>query len=131
MYLRSWAVLTCNVPHQQVFRASRSNNFYLAMLLFMLFLCMLPTVFAIVHYKPSLNCGPFSGQEKIYDIVSETIENDFPTWFHVVVGHISSPVVILPAVLLLFMLIYYLQSIARSLKLSSQQLRMQIQNASI
>ncbi|KAL1774543.1 transmembrane channel 3 [Sigmodon hispidus] len=129
MYLRSWAVLTCNVPHQQVFRASRSNNFYLAMLLFMLFLCMLPTIFAIVHYKPSLNCGPFSGQEKIYDIVSETIENDFPAWFHVVVGHISSPVVILPGILLLFMLIYYLQSIARSLKLSSQQLRMQIQNA--
>ncbi|KAI2575566.1 transmembrane channel like 3 [Homo sapiens] len=129
MYLRSWAVLTCNVPHQQVFRASRSNNFYLAMLLFMLFLCMLPTIFAIVRYKPSLNCGPFSGQEKIYDIVSETIEKDFPVWFGSVVGHISSPVVILPAVLLLFMLIYYLQSIARSLKLSNHQLKMQIQNA--
>ncbi|XP_040825218.1 transmembrane channel-like protein 3 isoform X1 [Ochotona curzoniae] len=129
MYLRSWAVLTCNVPHQQVFRASRSNNFYLAMLLFMLFLCMLPTIFAIVRYKPSLNCGPFSGQEKIYDIVSETIENDFPAWFGSVFGYISSPVVILPAVLLLFMLIYYLQSIARSLRLSNQQLRMQIQNA--
>ncbi|MXQ82890.1 hypothetical protein E5288_WYG022812 [Bos mutus] len=131
MYLRSWAVLTCNAPHQQVFRASRSNNFYLAMLLFMLFLCMLPTIFAIVRYKPSLNCGPFSGQEKIYDIVSETIEKDFPTWFGSVIGYISSPVVILPAVLLLFMLIYYLQSIARSLKLSNHQLRMQIQNASI
>lgn len=37
----------------------RSNNFYLAMLLFMLFLCMLPTVFAIVRYTPSLDCGPF------------------------------------------------------------------------
>ncbi|XP_021536270.1 transmembrane channel-like protein 3 [Neomonachus schauinslandi] len=129
MYLRSWAVLTCNVPHQQVFRASRSNNFYLAMLLFMLFLCMLPTIFAIVRYKPSLNCGPFSGQEKMYDIVSETIEKDFPAWFGSMVGYVSSPVVILPAVLLLFMLIYYLQSIARSLKLSNQQLRMQIQNA--
>ncbi|XP_058398556.1 transmembrane channel-like protein 3 [Diceros bicornis minor] len=129
MYLRSWAVLTCNVPHQQVFRASRSNNFYLAMLLFMLFLCMLPTIFAIVRYKPSLHCGPFSGQEKIYDIVSETIEKDFPAWFGSAVGYIGSPVVILPAVLLLFMLIYYLQSIARSLKLSNHQLKMQIQNA--
>ncbi|XP_064373343.1 transmembrane channel-like protein 3 isoform X1 [Dromaius novaehollandiae] len=127
MYLRSWAVLTCNVPHQQVFRASRSNNFYLAMLLFMLFLCMLPTIFAIARYKPSLNCGPFSGQEKIYDIVSETIQNDFPAWFNKVIKYISSPVVVLPALLLLFMLIYYLQSIARSLKFTNNQLRMKIQ----
>ncbi|XP_069481239.1 transmembrane channel-like protein 3 [Ambystoma mexicanum] len=128
MYLRSWAVLTCNVPHQQVFRASRSNNFYLAMLLFMLFLCMLPTVFSIARYKPSINCGPFSGQEKIYDIVSETIKADFPGWFNTVVNYISSPIVILPALLLLFMLIYYLQSIARSLKFTNNQLRSQIQN---
>ncbi|NXU82903.1 TMC3 protein, partial [Xiphorhynchus elegans] len=127
MYLRSWAVLTCNVPHQQVFRASRSNNFYLAMLLFMLFLCMLPTIFAIARYKPSLSCGPFSGQEKIYDIVSETIQKDFPEWFNTVITYISSPVVVLPALLLLFMLIYYLQSIARSLKFTNNQLRMKIQ----
>ncbi|NWQ83624.1 TMC3 protein, partial [Columbina picui] len=127
MYLRSWAVLTCNVPHQQVFRASRSNNFYLAMLLFMLFLCMLPTIFAIARYKPSSSCGPFSGQEKIYDIVSETIQNDFPAWFNTVITYISSPVVVLPALLLLFMLIYYLQSIARSLKFTNNQLRMKIQ----
>lgn len=120
-------MLTCNVPHQQVFRASRSNNFYLAMLLFMLFLCMLPTIFAIARYKPSLSCGPFSGQEKIYDIVSETIQNDFPAWFNSVIAYISSPVVVLPALLLLFMLIYYLQSIARSLKFTNNQLRMKIQ----
>ncbi|XP_061564201.1 transmembrane channel-like protein 3 [Cololabis saira] len=127
MYLRSWAVLTCNVPHQQVFRASRSNNFYLAMLLFMLFLCMLPTIFAIVRYKPSQHCGPFSGQEKIYDIISETVESDFPLWFSMVMSYITSPVVVLPALLLLFMLIYYLQAIARSLKFTNNQLRMQLQ----
>ncbi|XP_051896500.1 transmembrane channel-like protein 3 [Pristis pectinata] len=127
MYLRSWAVLTCNVPHQQVFRASRSNNFYLAMTLFMLFLCMLPTVFAIARYRPSPSCGPFSGQDKIYDIVSETIVNDFPGWFNTVMSYVTSPVVVLPALLLLFMLIYYLQSIARSLKYTNNQLRMQLQ----
>ncbi|XP_034723536.1 transmembrane channel-like protein 3 [Etheostoma cragini] len=127
MYLRSWAVLTCNVPHQQVFRASRSNNFYLAMLLFMLFLCMLPTIFAIVRYRPSQHCGPFSGQEKIYDIISETVANDFPLWFSKVMSYVTSPVVVLPALLLLFMLIYYLQAIARSLKFTNNQLRMQLQ----
>ncbi|KAM8889544.1 transmembrane channel-like protein 3 [Synchiropus picturatus] len=127
MYLRSWAVLTCNVPHQQVFRASRSNNFYLAMLLFMLFLCMLPTIFAIVRYRPSQHCGPFSGQEKIYDIISETVAADFPLWFSKVMSYITSPVVVLPALLLLFMLIYYLQAIARSLKFTNNQLRMQLQ----
>ncbi|MEE6503283.1 hypothetical protein FKM82_004789 [Ascaphus truei] len=131
MYLRSWAVLTCNVPHQQVFRASRSNNFYLTMLLFMLFLCMLPTVFSIARYKPSVNCGPFSGQEKIYDIISETIVTDFPAWFNKVMSYVSSPVVVLPALLLLFMLIYYLQSIARSLKFTNSQLRAQIQTEKI
>ncbi|XP_033959016.1 transmembrane channel-like protein 3 isoform X2 [Pseudochaenichthys georgianus] len=127
MYLRSWAVLTCNVPHQQVFRASRSNNFYVAMLLFMLFLCMLPTIFAIVRYRPSQHCGPFSGQEKIYDIISETVANDFPLWFSKVMSYVTSPVVVLPALLLLFMLIYYLQAIARSLKFTNNQLRIQLQ----
>ncbi|XP_069567587.1 transmembrane channel-like protein 3 [Brachyistius frenatus] len=127
MYLRSWAVLTCNVPHQQVFRASRSNNFYLAMLLFMLFLCMLPTIFAIVRYRPSQHCGPFSGQEKIYDIISDTVASDFPLWFSKVMSYVTSPVVVLPALLLLFMLIYYLQAIARSLKFTNNQLRLQLQ----
>uniref|UniRef100_UPI00358F6622 uncharacterized protein n=1 Tax=Myxine glutinosa TaxID=7769 RepID=UPI00358F6622 len=97
------------------------------MLLFMLFLCMLPTVFAIVKYRPSKDCGPFSGQEKIYNIILETVEMEFPPWFNTAVSYVTTPVVILPALLLLIILIYYLQSIARSLKVTNQELRMQLQ----
>lgn len=51
--------------------------------------------------ETTTECFPSSGQEKIYDIVSETIRNDFPPWFNSVMAYISSPVVVLPALLLL------------------------------
>jgi hypothetical protein len=82
MYVRSWAVLTCNIPHETVFKvylicfllnnlleliiigiillkASRSNNFYFGLLLIMLFLCTLPVAYAVVWLEPSWHCGPF------------------------------------------------------------------------
>lgn len=59
MYLQCWAVMCCNVPHERVFKASRSNNFYMAMLLFILFLSTLPVVYTVVSIPPSFDCGPF------------------------------------------------------------------------
>lgn len=78
MYLRSWTVLTCNVPHEVVFRASRSNNFYLALLLTMLFLCVLPVGYAIVWLHPSWHCGPFSNYPRIYLIFTDTLRKVLP-----------------------------------------------------
>ena len=65
MYVRCWTVLVCNVPQERIFRASRSNNFYFALLLVMLFLCMLPPLFAIVGIEPSPTCGPFRSVREI------------------------------------------------------------------
>ena len=86
-YLKSSAVLVTNVPHETVFKASENGNFYLFLLLMMLFLCILPVAYTLViprfaapHnlipslqviLKPSWHCGPFSDFEKIY-LVSTT-----------------------------------------------------------
>ena len=67
----SWAVLVTNVPHETVFKASENGNFYLLLLLMMLFLCILPVAFTLVRLKPSWHCGPFSDFDKIY-LVSTT-----------------------------------------------------------
>uniref|UniRef100_A0A8C1MT31 Transmembrane channel-like protein n=1 Tax=Cyprinus carpio TaxID=7962 RepID=A0A8C1MT31_CYPCA len=75
LYLQCWAVMCCNVPAEQVFKASGSNNFYMAMLLVIIFLSTLPAIYTIVSIHPSLDCGPFR---------FETLESDFPSWFRLV-----------------------------------------------
>uniref|UniRef100_H3CMK3 Transmembrane channel-like protein n=1 Tax=Tetraodon nigroviridis TaxID=99883 RepID=H3CMK3_TETNG len=52
-------------------------------------------------YNQGMICVYCSGQEKIYDIISETVANDFPLWFSTVMSYITSPIVALPALLLL------------------------------
>ncbi|NWT48128.1 TMC1 protein, partial [Chroicocephalus maculipennis] len=101
MYLQCWAVMCCNVPQERVFKASRSNNFYMAMLLFILFLSTLPAVYTIVSIPPSFDCGPFSGKTRMFEVISETLEHDFPSWFGKVFGYASNPGLILPFILLM------------------------------
>ncbi|XP_025190710.1 transmembrane channel-like protein 3 isoform X2 [Melanaphis sacchari] len=127
MYVRSWAVLTCNVPHDVVFRASRSNNFYLGLLLTMLFLCVLPVGYAIVWIEPSWHCGPFSQYKKIYHIFTNSIKKAIPNpMVHRVLDYIASPGIVIPLLLLLILIIYYLASLTSSLREANNDLKTQL-----
>lgn len=61
-----------------IFIHYRSNNFYFALLLTMLFLCVLPVGYAIVWVEPSWYCGPFSGYPKIYNLATQSLINSLP-----------------------------------------------------
>ncbi|XP_029674198.1 transmembrane channel-like protein 3 [Formica exsecta] len=126
MYLRSWAVLTCNVPHEVVFRASRSNNFYFALLLTMLFLCVLPVGYAIVWVEPSWHCGPFSGYPKIYNLATQTLINSLPQVIQRCLDYVASPGIIIPLIVLMTLIIYYMASLAGSLREANNDLRVTI-----
>ncbi|XP_013416134.1 transmembrane channel-like protein 3 [Lingula anatina] len=125
-YVRSWAVLVCNIPHERVFRASRSNNFYFFLVLVMLFLCTFPTGYAVVLIEPSPHCGPFSGHKYMYSVITDTIQQEFPDWLIMVFDYASSPGVIIPVFLLLIMIIYYLTSLSRSYKEANNDLKVQL-----
>ena len=47
MYVRSWAIMVTNVPPKRIFKAS--HQFYLLLLLVMLFLCLLAVGYAVVE----------------------------------------------------------------------------------
>uniref|UniRef100_A0A669C2A5 Transmembrane channel-like protein n=1 Tax=Oreochromis niloticus TaxID=8128 RepID=A0A669C2A5_ORENI len=101
MYFQCWAVMACNVPHERVFKASRSNNFYMGLLLLVLFLSLLPVVYTIMTLPPSFDCGPFSGQDRMYDVVMETITQDLPAFMGTIFTYATNPGLIMPAVLLM------------------------------
>ncbi|XP_053158852.1 transmembrane channel-like protein 1 isoform X2 [Hemicordylus capensis] len=128
MYLQCWAVMCCNVPHERVFKASRSNNFYMAMLLFILFLSTLPVVYTVVSVPPSFDCGPFSGKVRMFEVIGETLEHDFPSWFRKVFRLASNPGVILPFILLMVLSIYYLNATSKAYKDMNLELKKKLQN---
>ncbi|CAH1389370.1 unnamed protein product, partial [Nezara viridula] len=124
MYMRSWAVLTCNIPHEVVFRASRSNNFYFALLLIMLFLCVLPVGYALVWIEPSWHCGPFSNYNKIYHLFTSSLKQLIPgETFHRVLDYIASPAIVIPLLMLLILIIYYLLSLTNALRETNDDLK--------
>ncbi|XP_069820362.1 transmembrane channel-like protein 2-B isoform X1 [Dendropsophus ebraccatus] len=116
MYLQCWAVMSSNVPEERVYKASKSNNFYLGLLLLVLFMSLLPVAYTIMSISPSFDCGPFSGKARMYDVLQETIEKDFPPFVTTVFGYASNPGIIIAAVLLMALAIYYLNAISKSYK---------------
>uniref|UniRef100_A0AAX7VBU5 Transmembrane channel-like protein n=1 Tax=Astatotilapia calliptera TaxID=8154 RepID=A0AAX7VBU5_ASTCA len=101
MYYQCWAVMATNVPHERVFKASKSNNFYMGLLLLVLFLSLLPVVYTIMTLPPSFDCGPFSGKDKMFDIIMETIDLDLPAFMGTLFSYAANPGLIIPAVLLM------------------------------
>ncbi|KAJ0067582.1 hypothetical protein NL108_008613, partial [Boleophthalmus pectinirostris] len=129
MYYQCWAVMSCNVPHERVFKASRSNNFYMGLLLLVLFLSLLPVVYTIMTLPPSFDCGPFSGQEKMYDVVMETIENDLPAFIGNIFTYATNPGLIMPAVLLMILALYYLNTTSKGYQQANNDLKRKMQMA--
>uniref|UniRef100_A0A4W5JZP0 Transmembrane channel-like protein n=1 Tax=Hucho hucho TaxID=62062 RepID=A0A4W5JZP0_9TELE len=129
MYYQSWAVMSCNVPHERVFKASKSNNFYMGLLLLVLFLSLLPVVYTIMTLPPSFDCGPFSGREQMYNVVMETIENDLPAFIGNIFTYATNPGLILPAVLLMVLAIYYLNATSKNYQNANLELKKKMQMA--
>ncbi|KQK84906.1 transmembrane channel-like protein 2 [Amazona aestiva] len=127
MYFQCWAVMSSNVPHERVFKASKSNNFYMGLLLLILFLSLLPVAYTIMSLPPSFDCGPFSGKKRMYEVIQETIELDFPLFVAKIFSYVANPGLIIPAILLMVLAIYYLNAVAEAYQRANVELKKKMQ----
>ncbi|KAI1716398.1 TMC domain-containing protein [Ditylenchus destructor] len=126
MYIRAWACMTCNVPAREIFRASRSSNFFLMILLLWLLLCTLPVGYVITSKRPSSICGPFAGKAQFYEVITDLIEQHVSKKVLRWLKYIASPGVIIPIILLLMLIIFFLVSLVRGLREANTDLQKQL-----
>lgn len=76
--------------------------------------------------KPSWHCGPFSGYDRIYKVFTRKLMAVLPVGLHGTLDYITSPGIVIPTLVLLILVIYYLISLTGLLKESNQDLRDQL-----
>ena len=92
----------------------------------MLFLCTLPVAYAIVWLEPSWHCGPFSDYARIFHVMTQSLLKATPDSLHWVLSYIASPGIVIPLLVLLILVIYYLVSLSSSLREAVTDLRTQL-----
>lgn len=126
MYVRSWAVMTCNIPHETVFKVSKSNNFYYLILLLNLLICVMPVAYAVTWIRPSWHCGPFGGECRMYLVVTKLVKTLLPPEVNQVLKYLTSPGVVIPMIILFILIIYYLASTLSMNKEANKELKAQL-----
>ncbi|XP_074648136.1 transmembrane channel-like protein 7 [Tubulanus polymorphus] len=124
-YLKKGSALVNMKPSEQPFVASRSNTFFLIVLLLAYFLCALPIGFVIARIGPSKGCGPFRVYNTMYESVT-TLISSWPAVVDDILNFLGSAGFIVPLILLLILMIYYYATLGRAFRARNDILKEQL-----
>ncbi|XP_060083132.1 transmembrane channel-like protein 3 [Ylistrum balloti] len=124
-YLRYFVARVAITPPTRVFRASRSGNFYLFLLLLTWFLCILPQAYVIIELTPSWDCGPFLDKKHVDEVITNGV-GDLPDWLDNTLSYIGTAAVAVPVIVLLILIGLYYKTRASSYSDLARQLRNQL-----
>ncbi|XP_076451934.1 transmembrane channel-like protein 7 isoform X2 [Babylonia areolata] len=124
-YLKMLSALKACPPAQQPYRASRTNTFFMMILLVAFFLCSVPVGYTFYSLEPSHGCGPFRIYSSMYNSITTTVDN-WPTTARSIYELITSPAVTGPVIIFLCLMIYYCSVLAKAHRNMSDMFREQL-----
>jgi hypothetical protein len=68
-YVKKFACLVNSTPSSTVYRASRSNSLFMAVLLVSFVVAAIVVGYSLAEIVPSRSCGPFRGRQYVWEIV--------------------------------------------------------------
>ncbi|XP_033113350.1 transmembrane channel-like protein 7 isoform X2 [Anneissia japonica] len=110
-YLKKWSLLYNMIPSNRPYRASRSGNFFMVILLITFMLCVIPVGYSMVKVLPSRGCGPFRDLDSMWDSLVNTVDG-WPLVVRKVTQFIGSVAFIVPFTIVLCLILYYYHAIA-------------------
>lgn len=105
-YIKKFNCLVNTIPNAVLYRASRSNSIFMFVLLISFLFAFLPFTLSIAEITPSTTCGPFQGQNKIWDLVTDLISTS-PNWFQDISYFVTTAAFAIPVFLILCLALYY------------------------
>jgi hypothetical protein len=92
----------------------------------MLIACTFPVGVVIASRTPSRNCGPFGGQQKFYDVVTNLVKDNLSAAWLEIFAYLFSPGIIVPVMILFILVIYFLFSLVKGLREANNDLSKQL-----
>ncbi|GAB0184280.1 transmembrane channel-like protein 2 [Grus japonensis] len=73
------------------------------------------------------NQGMICGKKRMYEVIQETIELDFPLFVAKIFSYVANPGLIIPAILLMVLAIYYLNAVGEAYQRANAELKKKMQ----
>ncbi|XP_014664580.1 PREDICTED: transmembrane channel-like protein 7 [Priapulus caudatus] len=121
-YVKKLSLMVNYQPSRRLGKVSRSNAFFLVVLLIAFFLCLVPIGWSMFKITPSLGCGPFRGSGAMYDVVIAHI-GDLPDFPRDVFWFVASTIALTSLVVLLILTTHFYRTKSSAYQIIIEKMR--------
>lgn len=124
-YIKKFACLINSKPSAILYRTSRSNSLFMAVLLVSYAMCVIPIVYAAAEILPSQSCGPFRGLRSVWQAAIDAFLK-LPKLCQDVIFFFGTAGFAVPCFVTLILFLYYYYAVSAANKHMVEMLKNQL-----